>query len=205
MNKQRWFFVPASLFILICGVLALVLPYGNEILFFNEYRSEPLNSIFRFFSWCGESWVWVVAVIATYFIRPYLTPLIALTGLIIIPFAYLVKDQVGTDRPITYFRNMGQLEEVVTVSEVRLNSGQTSFPSGHTLSAFGLSSLLVLSMGHHWKKRSFALALLAMMIGFSRIFLVQHFLVDVVGGATLGLIISALAWWAWNALRRKRL
>lgn len=195
---HSWFYLPVAIFLLITLVLTLTVPYGQETLFFNDWRQEPLNSIFRFISWWGESWLWFIPGLYCLFWRPRLALVIAVAGLIIIPISYVVKDQVGTDRPITYFSNQGMESAVVTIPEVRLNRGQTSFPSGHTMSAFGLYSLLALMLGPAWRKTALALAVLAMLVGVARIFLAQHFLVDVLGGAIMGLSISGLVWY-WLA------
>ncbi len=192
--ENNWFMIPVSLFLGIGIALAIMVPYGDEILYFNDLRREPFVSVFRFLSWCGETWVWVIVGLAALFWRYRFTLLIALTGLII-PFVFVIKDKVGTDRPITYFQKTGKADQVVTVPEVSLNRGQTSFPSGHTMSAFGLFSLLALIAGRQSKKRVLLLAILAIAIGLSRVFLVQHFLVDVLGGAFLGMVVSGFVWW----------
>ncbi len=192
--ENNWFMIPISLFLGLGMALTLMVPYGDEILFFNDFRREPFNSIFKFLSWCGETWVWIVIGLAALFWRYRFTLLIAMTGLII-PLVFIVKDQVGTDRHITYFREVGRINDVVTVPGEALNTGQTSFPSGHTMSAFGLFSILALIAGRQSKKRVLLLAVLAISVGLSRIFLVQHFLVDVLGGALLGMVVSGFVWW----------
>jgi membrane-associated phospholipid phosphatase len=192
--ENNWFMIPVSLFLGIGIALAIMVPYGDEILYLNDLRREPFVSVFRFLSWCGESWVWVIVGLAALFWRYRFTLLIALTGLII-PLVFVIKDKIGVDRPITYFQKTGKADQVVTIPEVSLNRGQTSFPSGHTMSAFGLFSLLALIAGRQSKKRVLLLAILAIAIGLSRIFLVQHFLVDVLGGAFLGMVVSGFVWW----------
>jgi membrane-associated phospholipid phosphatase len=193
--EQPWFFLPVMFFFGIGVVMASRVPYGHEILFMNDWRQEPFITLFRFLSWCGETWMWVVTGLAALFWRYRFALLIATTGLIM-PFVFILKDQMGVDRPITYFQKQGMAESVVTIPEVRLNMGQTSFPSGHTMSAFGLCSLLALLAGPQ-RRWTLVLALLAIAIGVSRIFLVQHFLVDVLGGALLGMLVSGLVW-RWN-------
>jgi membrane-associated phospholipid phosphatase len=192
--EQKWFIIPVGLFFGAGIALALLVPYGDEILYLNEWRHEPYVTIFKFFSWCGETWIWVIIGLAALLLRYRFTLMIAATGLVM-PLVFVLKDQVGTDRPITYFLNQGKKAEVITVPEVRLNTGQTSFPSGHTMSAFGLFSLLALMAGPKQKKAAFLLALLAIFVGISRIFLVQHFLVDVLAGALLGMAVSGFVWW----------
>lgn len=192
--ENNWFMIPISIFLGAGLAMVAIVPYGDEVLYLNGLRHEPFNSIFKFLSWCGETWVWIVVGLAAMFWRYRFTLLIALTGLII-PLVYVVKDKVGTDRPITYLNKSGKGAEVVTVPEVDLNTGRTSFPSGHTMSAFGLFSMLALIAGRQSRKRVLFLAVMAIAVGISRIFLVQHFLIDVLGGALLGMSVSGFVWW----------
>jgi membrane-associated phospholipid phosphatase len=58
-----------------------------------------------------------------------------------------------------------------------------SFPSGHATTAFALATFLVL---HSTPKNGILWALAAALVGFSRIYLNQHFLPDVLAGALIG-------------------
>ncbi len=189
-----WFVIPALLFLNAGLLLAYFIPYGHEILLLNGLREEPFNTLFRFFTILGEFYPFVIFGIAAMFWRYRFAVLIALTGLITLPTVYLLKEQVGADRPITWFKNRGMRESVVTVPDVDLNTGQTSFPSGHTMAAFGLYSLLALMAGKKHPRWGAAFALLAILVGISRIFLVQHFLADILAGSVLGLAVSWLVW-----------
>ena len=72
-----------------------------------------------------------------------------------------------------------------------------SFPSGHTLTAFGIATLLILGLQlRGWRLASvFALACL---IGLSRIAVGAHWPLDVLGGAVLG---SLCGWGGWQAAK----
>lgn len=192
--EHNWFMIPVSLFFGAGLALVSIVPYGDEILYLNGIRHEPFITIFKFFSWCGETWIWVIVGLAAALWRYRFTLLIAITGLIM-PLVFILKDQAAVDRPITFYQVVNKVNALVTVPGIVLNTGQTSFPSGHTMSAFGLFSLLALIGGQ--KRRSWGLlaALLAIGAGLSRIFLVQHFLVDVLAGAALGMLVSGFVWW----------
>jgi len=192
--ENNWFFVPVAMFFGFCGVLAILVPYSHELLFFNDLRHEPFNTIFRFLTQFGEAWAYFAFGLAMLFWRPRHAMVIAMAGILVLPVGYMLKDAVGVDRPITYFEKEGASERLKLVPSLPLNRGQTSFPSGHTTAAFALYSLLSLMIGQERKRWGLAFALLAILVGISRIFLVQHFLIDVLAGALLGLMLSGLVW-----------
>ena len=69
-----------------------------------------------------------------------------------------------------------------------------SFPSGHTLTAFGVATLLVLGLQLRGWRLACVLAL-ACLIGLSRIAVGAHWPLDVLGGAVLG---SLCGWGGWQ-------
>lgn len=84
------------------------------------------------------------------------------------------------------------------------------FPSGHTISAvmcYGLLAYLLwpkMPM-RFWKAAAiFAAVLIVVYIGFSRVFIGDHYLSDVLAGAALGIAWSALVYTSveWIAVRR---
>ena len=87
----------------------------------------------------------------------------------------LIKALINRPRPF----------EVLNITNL-INVGSSSFPSGHTIAAFTALALLYRGypkLRHLW----FVLALL---IGFSRIYLGVHFLTDVAVGALIGYVIG---------------
>lgn len=191
-EANPWFTVPALLFLNVGLGLLLFVPYGAEVLYFNPWRTEPLNTFFRFCTALGEPLVFVGLGLFVMLFRYRYALLIALAGLIITPVSYILKDHVGTDRPITFFEKLGLRDEVALVPRVELNGGQTSFPSGHTMAAFGMYGLVALMAARRAPWLGLACAWTAFLVALSRIFLVQHFLIDVLGGAAMGLLIAWL-------------
>lgn len=190
-----WFLWPVLAFLAAGVSLLFFLPYGEEILFLNDYRTEPLNTIFRSITKLGEAPVFVVLGLAALFWRFRLSLLIALAGLVISPTSYIAKDKIGVDRPVTYFEKSGRREAVVLVPGEHPNGGQTSFPSGHTMAAFGLYGLLALLLSDRRPWIGLLCAVLAISVAISRVFLVQHFLADILGGSIMGLAVASLVWW----------
>lgn len=192
--KNSWFCIPVLLFFNVGLFVVWAREHGQEILFFNNFREEPLNTLFKIATLFGEAWLYFVAIFVALFWRFRYAILIAVAGLVTIPVSYILKDQIGTDRPVTYFQKSGKNDQLVYVPGVRLAAGQTSFPSGHTMAAFELYTLLTLFAGYTYRRWGLLLALTAIMVGLSRIFLVQHFLIDVLGGSIMGIVLALLVW-----------
>ncbi|MEK7824082.1 MAG: phosphatase PAP2 family protein [Candidatus Eisenbacteria bacterium] len=77
----------------------------------------------------------------------------------------------------------------------------SSFPSSHAANAAGLALVL----GRRWRRLAPGLWLLAVLVGFSRIYLNRHFLSDVLCGVAIGVGIGWLAFrwlrargWTWE-------
>lgn len=193
--ENRWFLIPVLVFWALGGVLAWRIPYGNEILYFNDLRYEPWNSIFHFLTHCGEAVAFVLFGVALFFWKPRYTLVLALVGGLAMPLNFAFKDYMGVDRPITYFEKNTASIQPILVPGVVLNRGQTSFPSGHSMAAFALYGLLGLMLPTQYRKWGLLLATMAILTATSRVFLVQHFLIDIVVGSILGLILSQICWY----------
>lgn len=69
-----------------------------------------------------------------------------------------------------------------------------SFPSGHTSSAFAAATILSLYI----RKYSPIFIILALILGFSRIYLYVHYLSDVVAGMCLGIVVAMICNIIWK-------
>lgn len=88
------------------------------------------------------------------------------------------------DRPIMFLDRMPDLQLVAGLEQHNHNS----FPSGHTTAAFSMCFALCVIIGRpRW---ALPLALFAMSLGYSRIYLSQHFAADVVAGAAIGTLVG---------------
>jgi membrane-associated phospholipid phosphatase len=73
-----------------------------------------------------------------------------------------------------------------------------SFPSGHSTAAFSMCLALAVVFG----QRNWAVpfALLAALLAFSRVYLSQHFLVDITAGSAIGTLTAvAVAYWLYQS------
>jgi membrane-associated phospholipid phosphatase len=186
---NKGFIIPAVIFFIISAVLLLMTEQGTGLRFCSENRSKFWDLFFIYGTKLGEEPVYAILTILGLFISFRFAIKIPFIGFTIMGLSFLLKSIFLHKRPTSYFGDLGLLEEFNMVEGVHLLMGLTSFPSGHTMSGFGLFYLLSL---HFNKKIGVGILcfILALIVGFSRIYLFEHFLKDVFFGGICGLIIA---------------
>ncbi len=188
---NRWFFalyVP----LLLTGFTSLFFfNHGEEILFVNGRMTPELNQFFRIITRFAEEEAylfWLAVLLLVRFRTALALPVLA--GLAAVVSAVL-KVTFGFPRPLLFFQY--QLPELFSqlnlMEDFQYNAGSNSFPSGHTLSAFALYSFLAFSL----KNKTLAAAtllVLATLVALSRVYLLQHFLRDILMGSLLGVALA---------------
>ncbi len=101
----------------------------------------------------------------------------------------IIKYFIVEARPKVFFE---QAQLPFFIKDVTLYN-MSSFPSGHTTTAFATATTIVLFQ----KTKSWQLPILlfAAMVGYSRIYLSQHFLGDVIVGAVIGTVFGVFCSW----------
>lgn len=180
-------------FILVGGILLLSLEQGAGIFYFNNHRSYWGDLFFKYFTKVGEELAFILIFIALLFYRFRHALYIPILGIVVTIVSALSKSYFHHDRPSLYFRKLQLFDQINPVEGVFLNGGTTSFPSGHTMAAFALYSFLAFCL---IQKRGMALLLflIALLVGISRIYLVQHFIKDVYLGAIMGVLLAVCAY-----------
>jgi undecaprenyl-diphosphatase len=104
-------------------------------------------------------------------------------------FAQLLKNCITSPRPLTYFEIHHYKYYLETFANSRV--GYNSFPSGHTASFFALATVIA----HYFKQKHICISMLVLsaIVGYSRIYLGHHFLIDVTFGAIIGIIFGSFS------------
>lgn len=181
--KQHNIFFIAYLFVLIPGsILLLSKGKAESFLILNAWHTKWLDELFIRYTELGNGFTAVALSLFFFFVLKKrnlgLTLLFAyaLTGIA----AQIIKPLVESPRPETYFSPQWLpffIKEII-------HTGKSSFPSGHTVTAFAVASVLALYYKNNMLHVLFLI--LAVAVGFSRIYLSQHFLTDVLAGSFIG-------------------
>lgn len=169
----------------------MIVTYGKgpSHLMVNQWHSEATDQFFKYVTHLGDGAVFAVLILLLAFFRIRWSLYLLFASIFTLVFVFITKQLIfkGMPRPTKYFEN----EEVLhLVAGVKMHSWNT-FPSGHTITAFAIFMILVLISKKEYLKYIFVLT--AILAGFSRVYLSQHFLGDVLSGAIIGTLIGVVS------------
>jgi membrane-associated phospholipid phosphatase len=192
--KEDWFFVPALIVIIISIFLSLFIPRENIHIAINRLNAPFTDLLFEAWTWLGDGIGVLVIVFTLLWIRIRYSLMLfagyAISGISV----QLLKLTFFSDmaRPVNYFELHGIEYDLYQVPGVDPHLWH-SFPSGHTATAFSI--FFGLSLILRSKAAQLASFVFAAGVAYSRIYLSQHFLMDVTAGASIGLVGGYLGWW----------
>ena len=184
-------------YLIVIAIATTILFYfsGQDIyLYINKLNSPFFDAFFKYITILGTfAFIGPIILLLTFkSVKVAVTA--SLASLIAMLMTQLGKFVIWPDspRPKVVFESLNNLH---FVDGVRLNSSH-SFPSGHTTGAFAL--LIVIALFSKKQYTKYICLFFAILVGYSRIYLSQHFLVDVTVGSLLG-TVSALLCYLWIA------
>lgn len=167
----------------------------KETLFFtfNQLHSYPGDFFFQYFTHVGDGLMMLaLAIVLLGLGKRRLGILLLISFIFSGLLAQTIKRLKPEPRPGIHF---AQIEQIHKVNDELLKANN-SFPSGHTTTAFAMFSLLAFAVRNPSLQLLFLL--LALGVGFSRIYLGQHFFKDVWVGSLLGYGTSLLIFWIFR-------
>lgn len=175
-------------FALLIPTIALLILFGKgQIhLFINRFHSPAADQFFKLATHLGDP-LFLLAVALMLLLRDWRKSLLlgvntALCGGVVSLIKAILIDDM---RPFKFFQYFNA--PLHFVEGIRLHEYNT-FPSGHTALAFG--TFFLLSVFAARKTATVVFFFLAVLVGYSRMYLSMHFLIDVTVGSVLGLIIA---------------
>lgn len=193
----------AALFSILLALMAAVflLIYGKEhsFLVINKYNSPEFDYVFRYWTYFGDGVIWVpLFAYVLLFRRDYFVAVLA-SLIICTVLTQFLKRVVFPDE----FRPIVALADKVRVIPDYYTNRNNSFPSGHTSTAFTLALLLAFIVRRNFWVYFFPLV--AFFVGYSRVYLAQHFVSDVFAGMLIGIISSYLSLLVYDQFRKRKL
>lgn len=194
LKENRYFLIPYFFTLIFCVVLLFSFSRAQLHIWSNAANSPFWDQFFKYATFLGDGTVIAILFIALLFVK-YRFAFAFLTGSLITSVVVnFLKRLVFTDmfRPSKYFE-IYESYQLHLVDGVKMHSLH-SFPSGHTATAFNVFFMLALIVEN--KTLKFFFFLIAALVAYSRVYLSQHFLMDITAGSVLGigLIIPFFLW-----------
>ena len=191
--------VAFSLILSICVGVFLVI-YGKEhsFLVINNNNHPAFDNVFRFWTYLGDGLIWIpLFLYVLIFKRDFFVAVLA-SLIICTVLTHFLKRVVfpGDFRPIVVLA-----EKVRVIDGLKINRAN-SFPSGHTSTAFTLALLMAYVVRQNFV--IFLFPIIAFFVGYSRVYLAQHFVTDVFAGMLVGIVSSWLSLWVYEWYRMKK-
>lgn len=184
--KNKAFLLPYFLFILFGGFLIFIKSKAAIHLFINDFHFAFLDTIFPFITLLGDGVTLIIIAVLFLFIRYRFAIILFSSYLFSALITQSLKHFVFSElvRPKKFFEGIHQLYFVSGVEVHSFNS----FPSGHATTAFAMFFCLSLISESNLLK--FVLFIIALIVGFSRVYLSQHFFNDIYVGSLIGVVVS---------------
>lgn len=181
--------MPFVIALIIGAYLLFTNEKGAFVLYFATERKPVIDQIFVYITQLGEEVVYAVTAIIFLFMRFRYSLLIGLLGVLNLVISLVLKSLFRMPRPGFVYWMQEYDGKISYIPDFYVSVSQTSsFPSGHTLSAFSLYCFIALII----KKKAWGLLFftVALLVGISRIILTQHFFMDVYAGAICGVLVA---------------
>jgi len=199
MNKRitdilygiRFFLVPYLILLAFC--LFVKWNFTKDEIYFavNTRHSESLDNIAPYVTDIGNGWTTVIISLILLMFSYRKAFLLASSYAITSLLAQVVKFMFDAPRPKLYFAN--RLNGIYFVKGTEQLSFH-SFPSGHTVTAFSTAIVILYFLRN--KRMGLPLLLVAACVGYSRMYLSQHFFEDVTIGSIFGFVLT-IVWINW--------
>ena len=192
--------LPLIAFWIIGGYFLLNYSKTDIHLFFNNYHSAFGDSFFVVANFFGEWQFVIIAILLCVVLKNYYSALLMFVAFTFNGmFVQFLKKMVFPEylRPKPYFEKLSSTinTKLNFVIDIDINS-YNSFPSGHTTQVFTIFLVLALLSKNSFV--AFVCFWLALLSGFSRIYLQQHFLGDVYAGSVIATFLTFIFFFSFE-------
>lgn len=191
-RQNRLFFNLTFLFAFIGAIILLISSKGELALWTNGHANSWLNHFFSWATYLGDGVVISLIILLLFIWKVYYGIVSAISFAFTSLVTQMLKHYVFYDypRPSSFFDPA--LYKLKFVEGVQILHS-FSFPSGHSSGSFTI--FLLISLFSKNKAVQAICFLLALMAAFSRVYLLQHFFMDIYAGSLLGVFLTALLYY----------
>lgn len=199
LELRKLFFINLFFFLFITLLVSLHLTDSIDFYISNYFDSLSLNNIdFSIFIITSVSDVFtliIIAIVLTIIKNTRRIGLIFLISIVVISISIIyIKPVIGRENPLYYFNPQFSLPDKFTLEGDSMLplSRDFSYPSNHIAIITSLSFLVYNYLSQKRKKFSYIIWSVPFIIGFTKLYIFQHFFTDILGGFAFGIIITII-------------
>jgi membrane-associated phospholipid phosphatase len=182
LRHARFFLIPFGIFLLVAGIIFMLYSKEQIHISINQHYSSFGDFMMPKITLAADGITIIVLILLMF---AWNRRIAFFTGIACLLASFITQTLKmtlfnGDPRPKLFFANPSPLRFVPGIE----NYLYDTFPSGHTTVAFAFLFSLVFIVKNNFLKLGFFL--LGLLVGYSRIYLSQHFLEDVYGGSIVG-------------------
>lgn len=208
LNKKNFTLAASLSFLLALSLMIASFIIGKQNLFLalNFDGGAVLDFALKYFTHLGDGMIWIPVLLITVFVLKRRDTILLLISAFLLStiFTQVLKRFIfsGEPRPIKAISNTELIHTIPGVDVHSLNS----LPSGHTATAFCVYFIFCLLIRKPWCiSIGFVYASIA---GYSRIYLSQHFAIDIAAGIIIAIVSVSLSIvfqeYLWKKVPQKR-
>ncbi|PAW95255.1 hypothetical protein CKK33_17810 [Mucilaginibacter sp. MD40] len=187
LYRVRTLFVPYLFILSACLIIKLIFTRAEIFFAVNSYYTPFLDTVEPYITHLGDGWT-MITLAAILLLFNYRVAFLTITSYAVTALtAQVLKYSFDMPRPRIYFE--AELSRIHFVKGLYILATH-SFPSGHTVTAFSLGMVATYLLKN--KKWGWVFLFYALMVGYSRMYLSQHFFEDVMGGSAIGVLVTAV-------------
>lgn len=188
IHQNRFFYFPFFVFVIAGCLILLEVGFSDFQLFINRNTTADLRVVFNIITKLAEGIILLSLIF--YFLFTSLKKLVILAVCWVsstLTVQFLKKIVFSNSlRPAGFFEGHPAFQKFDEI----VYHYHHSFPSGHSADIFCCLTFFALTLKN--KKVGLILSLIAMIVAFSRVYLSQHFLQDILVGSALGVCMSSI-------------
>lgn len=203
-NSQTSFYF--LLVVLLLGTLLFLLnEKGDAVTWLNEHRNSVLDVFFLIITQLAEPFVIVICCLSLLILHWRKGVFLVLCILLNTALVQFLKRVVFYDFKRPAYA-LGKSLDVIPGGDLEVIEGvrlsiDNSFPSGHTMAGATLFLVLSIVSKDKWLKALFILGI--PLVATSRVYLAQHYLMDVLAGCFIAVVTCSMYYLFYNRSRLK--
>lgn len=176
---------------LVVGLFLLMYGKTQSFLIINGAHSPAADIFFKYCTFLGDGLIYVpLLAYCAFFNHRFFVPVVL--SIVICTFLTHFLKRVIFPHDLRPISLEGHDFVIHKINAVHINR-KNSFPSGHTATAFSTALLLATVLRKSFW--AFMLPFIPFLVGYSRVYLAQHFVTDVLAGMLIGIITAVLVLW----------